>query len=230
MDHPAAAARNNAEWCRTMCRAHGHTTGAFGPRAWTHPVRTPPYYPDAVTLRPDASVRDVLPGIDRAAPGCSVKDSFAGLDLTADGFEVLFEARWIHRPADLPVPRPASPWQPVATPAELTAWEDAWSGGDDPMDLFPPALLADPATTVLAGRGQDGRIVAGAVLSHSDDVVGVSNLFGPDEEAWPGCLAAVAALRPGTPVVGYEHGDDLTTALRHGFTATGPLRVWLATG
>lgn len=37
--------------------------------------------------------------IDTAAAGASVKDSFAGLDLTEAGFEVLFEARWIHRPA-----------------------------------------------------------------------------------------------------------------------------------
>jgi hypothetical protein len=39
-------------------------------------VRTPPYYPDAVTLLPDVSIEQVLSGID-TSEGCSVKDSFA---------------------------------------------------------------------------------------------------------------------------------------------------------
>jgi len=29
------------------------------------------------------------------------------------------------------------------------------------------------------------------------------------------------------PITGYEHGDDLDAALRNGYTALGPLRVWL---
>ncbi|MFF9864012.1 hypothetical protein ACF1G0_01040 [Streptomyces sp. NPDC013953] len=229
-----ASARNNAAWCATMCRAHGLPGGTSGARAWTSPRRTPPYYPDAVTLAPGLSprdVRDLLDAVDRRAPGCSVKDSFADLDLTGHGFAPLFEARWIHRPADLPPPgRPdagEAAWQPVRTPAGLAAWEAAWSDGNT-MGLFRPALLADPSTTVLAGRAPDGRIVSGAVVSHAAGVAGVSNLFGGDA-AWPGCLAAIAARLPGTPVVGYEHGDDLDAALRHGFTATGPLRVWLST-
>ena len=63
----------------------------------------------------------------------------------------------------------------------------------------------------------------------SGPVVGVSNLFSVDDDldrAWSGCLAAVGRLWPGLPVVGYEHGADLTAALRHGFTAAGALRVW----
>ncbi|MEU7277367.1 hypothetical protein AB0A69_01010 [Streptomyces sp. NPDC045431] len=238
-----AAARNNAEWCDAMCRAHGLPGGTFGDRAWTHPRRTPPYYPDAVTLAPGASdteIRAMLDAVDRSTPGCSVKDSFAELDLTPHGFEVLFEGQWIHRPAALAAPGPVTrAWEPVETVAELAAWQTAWNGGDR-MDLFRPALLADPATTVLAGRAGDGRIVAGAVVSRTaatatatadataatTGVVGVSNLFGPD--AWPGCLAAIADRWPGMPVVGYEHGDDLAAALRHGFKATGPLRVWLS--
>ncbi|WP_241518502.1 hypothetical protein [Streptomyces sp. CB03238] len=223
-----AATRNNAEWCAALCRAHGLGAGTFGDRAWTHPRRTPPYYPDAVTLAPDASAADVLDGVDRRTPGCSVKDGFATLDLTGHGFEPLFDAQWIHRPAGAPLRESpdAAPWEPVRTAAELAAWETAWSDGDDPLDLFRPALLTDPATTVLAGRAPDGRIVAGAVVSHSADVTGVSNVFGTDP--WPGCLAALARVRPGTPVVGYEHGDDLAAALRHGFTATGTLRVWVS--
>ncbi|KUH35721.1 MULTISPECIES: hypothetical protein [Streptomyces] len=253
------AALDNARWCAAVCRAHDLPPGTFGDRAWTSARRTPPLYPDAVTLRADATPEDVLGGVDRTSPGCSVKDGFAALDLAPHGFRVLFEARWIHRAAGPPPTAPPTPWEPVRTAGALAAWERAWSGGSTPGP-FRPALLADPGVTVLAGRAPDGRITSGAVLSHgtgsgsgagagpgtgtgtaqatragtgtAEDtgtgVVGVSNLFGPAAEAWPGCLAAAAARHPGLPVVGYEHGDDLATALRYGFTDAGPLRIWLA--
>ncbi|MEU4668892.1 hypothetical protein AB0F91_13170 [Amycolatopsis sp. NPDC023774] len=34
---------------------------------------------------------------------------------------------------------------------------------------------------------------------------------------------------PGLPIVGYEHGDELASALASGATPLGELRVWLAT-
>ncbi|MEV6328850.1 hypothetical protein [Streptomyces sp. NPDC051909] len=223
----AHAVRNNADWCAVMCRAHG-LTGSFGPRAWTSPRRTPLYYPDAVTLTEDATAADLLSGIDRTAPGASVKDSHARLDLAAEGFRLLFDAQWIHRPA--PGPRPAAEgWRPVRTAGELTAWALAWSTGDpDEAALFRPELLADPTTTIVAGYAADGRILGGAVLTESAGVTGVSNLFTadgvPPSYAWSGALAAAA---PGLPVVGYESGDDLEAALAEGFETLGPLRVWL---
>ncbi|MCS0638208.1 hypothetical protein NX801_21630 [Streptomyces sp. LP05-1] len=223
-----AAVRNNAEWCDALCRSHGLPGGTFGARVWTHPVRTPPYYPDAVTLDPDATADEVLAGVDRSAPGCSVKDSFGTLDLTPYGFRPLFTASWLHRPAGPPQPGPVGArWREVRTPGELAAWERAWNGGA-PAGLFRPALLADPATTVLAGHDPDGGgVMAGAVVSEAAGVLGVSNLFGPAGSR-TGCLAALADRRPELPVVGYEHGEDLADALHHGFTAVGPLRIWAA--
>ena len=57
-------------------------------------------------------------------------------------------------------------------------------------------------------------------------MVGISNVFG-DESAWAGCLAFAATHFPGMPFVGYERGDDLAAARRHGFEPAGPLRVWI---
>ncbi|MEU8358280.1 hypothetical protein AB0C27_19905 [Nonomuraea sp. NPDC048882] len=210
----AVAARDNAAWCDLMCRAHGRP-GTFTERSWTNPARTPPFYPDAVTLSPDATAADVLGRID-AGPGASVKDSFATLDLP--GFEVLFEARWIHRAA--PDRRPTD-WARVEDAATLRDWERAFG---EP-GLFPPALLAE--ATIVYGR-TNGEITTGAVLTTSatGPAVGVSNVFGPDEDAaWQGTLAMAAELFPGRPLVGYE--IDPTTAMSHGFTTTGPLRVWI---
>ena len=76
-----AASRNNADGCHAFSRTHG-IAGRFRADFWSSPVRTPPYYPDAVTLRPNIAVEHLLAGID-AGEGCSVKDRFACLDLGA---------------------------------------------------------------------------------------------------------------------------------------------------
>jgi hypothetical protein len=223
------AALNNAEWCAAMSRSHG-VHGEFGPQAWTTPTRTPPYYPDAVTLVPGADSAALAARIDTATPGASIKDSFADLDLTGVGFQVLFEAQWIHRPASAPVTASDLAWDVADAPETLAAWALAWDGGDGSTELFRPELLDDPATFVLAGRSADGHVVAGAVASRSDHVVGISNVFALDggaDAAWPMVLEAVHWLFPALPVVGYERGEDLETAVSHGFAPVGPLRVWL---
>lgn len=190
----ADAARVNASWCDTVCRAHG-LAGAFSRHVWKLARRTPPLYPDAVTLTPDASVADVLDGID-TSPGCSVKDSFGRLDLAQAGFTVLFEATWITRTARVPL-------------------EPGWSRTDD--------QFGDPSVAVWS----DG--VSGVTANRDGDFAGLSNLYtqGDLDDAWRGATSAVAASFPGLPITGYERGDDLEAALRNGYTALGPLRVWL---
>ncbi|MET9599965.1 hypothetical protein [Streptomyces sp. NPDC006459] len=177
-----------------------------------------------MTLEPGVPAERVLLGVDTDSSGCSVKDSFADLDLAGAGFEVLFEAQWIHRPAGAPLPAAEAEaggpeWSEVTDAAELAGWEAA-SGG-----VFRTELLGE-GIVFLTGRA-GGRIVAGAVASTGGGVVGVSNLFGA---AWAGVLGAVAVRWPGLDVVGYEHGEDLEAALRAGFTPIGPVRVWLRAG
>jgi hypothetical protein len=79
----SAAAINNAEWCDLVARSHGAKTH-FDNRSWTSEDRTPPYYPDAVTLAPGLAVPELLSRVN-VSIGCSVKDSFADLDLTSYG-------------------------------------------------------------------------------------------------------------------------------------------------
>jgi hypothetical protein len=47
-----------------------------------------------------------------------------------------------------------------------------------------------------------------------------------DGPLWTGVVRAVAKLRPGLPIVGYERGQDLAAARQAGFRVLGPLRVW----
>ncbi|MFD8148131.1 hypothetical protein [Streptomyces sp. NPDC059708] len=221
-----AAARNNAEWCAAVCGG-----GRFSASLWSSRRPAPPLYPDAVTLAPESSAAEVLAGV-AAGTGRSVKDSFASLDLGPAGFEVLFEARWIHRPAG-PAAAPAGgrlEWDEVEGPGELADWEAAWGDGEG-GGTFHAGLLRE-GIVFLAGR-DGGRITAGAVLSAGGGVVGVSNVFATTpadaDGAWAAALDASAHHWPGLPVVGYEHGEDLDAALRAGFSPIGPLRVWLRT-
>src|SRR4051794_34465573 len=92
-----------------MSRSHG-LVSAFETQAWAAPARTPPFYPDAVTLVPEAAVAALVHRIDITSAGASVKDSFADLDLTDANFQVLFEAQWIHRPARAPAIAPGLSW------------------------------------------------------------------------------------------------------------------------
>jgi hypothetical protein len=199
------ATRNNAEWCDAVCRAQGIET-RFDDHVWVALRRSPPFYPDAVTLSRTASADLVLRDID-TSPGCSVKDSFANLDLRPYGFRVLFEAEWIYLPAPPPTGEPT--WKVVTEPADFGAWETG--------DAFRPALLDDPDVTFLVGDK------GGVIANRTGSVVGISNLFGD----WPAAVDSVAGRYPGLPLVGYESGDDLAAARRAGFTSTGPLRVWL---
>jgi hypothetical protein len=212
-----------------MARSHG-LASEFGADAWSAPTRTPLFYPDAVTLTAGAEPAELVTRIDTTAPGASIKDSFADVDLTPHGFQVLFEAQWIYRPTSEPRSATDLSWDVADDPDALRDWAIAWDAGEGNADLFRPELLEDPATLVLSGRTSDGRTTAGAVASRSDRVVGISNVFAPDgasSTAWPGVLGAVHRTFPGLPVVGYEHGDDLEAAVRHGFEPIGPLRVWL---
>jgi hypothetical protein len=88
-----AAVANNAGWCDAVCRSHGYP-GEFTTRTWISSRHDLPFYPNAITLSPDATAADTQArrDPDRAY---AVKDSFARLDLTPEGLTPLFDADWI---------------------------------------------------------------------------------------------------------------------------------------
>ena len=225
-----AAVSNNARWCDAVCRSHGYP-GEFTGRLWISARHTLPFYPNAITLSPDVTAVETTAGQDPTGP-YSVKDSFARLDLAPEGLTPLFDAEWIALP-----PAPGEPrggddlslsWDTVTDPGELARWETAWAGGGDVTGLFRPALLADPDCAILACR-RDHALIGGATAYTSDGVSGILNVFKSGSDAgafWVSAARAVAALRPGLPVVGYEHGEDLAAARQAGFRVLAPLRVW----
>jgi hypothetical protein len=223
------AARNNAHWCHVLCRTHG-LQGRYEPGLWSCPERTPPSYPDAVTLDVGQRTLRIADAVD-SGPGWTVKDSFADVDLRPVGLEVLFEATWVWRDAGGPAPRADGDvhWQPVRDAADLRRWEVAWDAGGPSAGLFRPGLL-DAADVVVLGGYADGEPVAGAVLNRTGPVLGLSNVFGhglPPAQVWAGCVGAALDVHPGLALVGYEAGAEERAAARSaGFEELGPLRVW----
>lgn len=221
-----AAARNNAEWCDALCRAHG-ITGHFDADSWTGPKRTPPFYPDAVTLDAGVLPAQVLAQIDEGA-GCSVKDSFADLELIDEGFRVLFRGEWLLAKRE-DAPQLPSRWRVVETREQLADWETAWGASGSTSGLFRSSLLANSAIAVLARDYGEG-IVAGAVVNRSATVIGLSNVFhthGDLESVWRGAASAAQARWGPMPVVGYDSGTALHAAHRAGFGSVGELVVWV---
>ncbi len=208
-----AAASNNAGWCDLACRASDVNT-SIADGVWASHRRSPPFYPDAITLSPAASADAVLHRVQRG-DGCSVKDSFASLDLDPLGFRVFFDAEWIYLPR-APTTVDGLQWSPAS---DFPAWRHISSKVFDH-----PSVAA-----LVACSGDD--IVAGVIANRSDDVVGLSNMVvmgAVPEQVWSSAAAAVSALFPGLPLVGYESGASLDAAHRAGFVSVGPLRIWLA--
>jgi hypothetical protein len=87
-----------------------------------------------------------------------------------------------------------------------------------------PALDHEPVVLLADGVGS-------ARVNRSGDDVGVSNVE-PDGDTsevdlWRWLVAVVGDRYPGLDVVGYESGSMLDAARAAGFTAIGPLRIWI---
>lgn len=230
------AAKNNAEWCDFVCRGHG-APGEFYDDIWINKRATPRFYPNAVTLscsNPTGQYDIIRKLIRMQIPGdLAVKDSFDALDLASDGFHELLTGEWIRWPMSSEIPESCVPeisWRKVEDPAELAAWEDAWRGiSQEGSPVFMPGLLeVDRIAFIGAFRGN--RIVAGCIGNRSDDGVGISNIFLPDErqgEFRSGCVAEILRWSGGLPLMGYESGDDLVAMRSLGFESVGRLKVWV---
>lgn len=233
-------ARNNAAWCNLVSIAHGGATH-FSAAAWWNQRKGPPYYPNVVTLDPDAGPTAVLPIIGEllGSPSLAafgVKDSFCTLDPVNSGFFQRFHAIWIWK-------APARPrantlpvrWTVLQEPSELAKWEATWWRRATPGDttpkprLFPAALLHASDVAFVAGFVDD-KLVAGCVLASSDDVVGLSCSFYETVDpiaTESDLLSEIHRLHPDRPVVSYESGERLRAARLGGFEPVGALRVWL---
>jgi hypothetical protein len=202
-------------WYDDLCALHG-IGSVLEDGIWSALAPPPPLHSAAVTAEPDATAEQVLARLAGGPPG-GVKDSFTTAHLGTAGWDLLFTATWLHRPA--PVPR-AGRWAAVTDERGLARW----TAGHDTAGVLLPSLLRSAHFRVLA-RWEGDTVVAGAVARLGSGVVDLSNVHGDVD--WDELASAVATVFPGRPLVGYEQGDDLAAAVAAGFCAVGDLRVWV---
>jgi hypothetical protein len=125
----------------------------FSDGFWFAARRSPPLYPDAVTLRPGIAPGDLLQPIDDG-PGCSLKDSFADLDLAPLGFEELFSASWIAREPDT-----------------ARGGSERWSAAESDLDPSVRTLAAEDAGAI---ANRTGSVVGVSNVSGDDAWTGLA--------------------------------------------------------
>lgn len=236
------AAKNNAEWCQTVCHAHG-IPGIQQEHLWYNSNPSPLFYPNVVTTTGKAGIESQMEVINQLLQshlpgGWTVKDSFHCLDLRSMGFRILFEATWLFRPVQPIPPRVESipiSISTIQTKPALQKWESAWKGNssdrlNQPLNTFKPELLANPNVTILGGI-YDLQVICGVIANRSSNIVSVSNLFASTRDPLSfqriACLQAVCKQFSKSAVVGYEQKHALPAYLSMGFEEIFPLRIWI---
>lgn len=223
-DHRAVtAAGNNGDWYTMMFDIHRLRYDRSDLRFAAIDV-PPPYHSGMVVLAPgrSAEMAELIPTrAEQARFG--IKDSFCELDFAELDLAELFAASWIwcDEPPDVDV----SGWETIDSPEKLDRWEASWKDSGSPSDQrqFPNPIL-DRQDVALFGRPSGGGYDAGVIANRSATCVGLSNAFGP-ADGFPAAAALCGRFGDGLPIVGYERGEDLDTALAAGFVITGGLRI-----
>jgi hypothetical protein len=167
------------QWYDDVFAVHGIPTLLAG-GLWCAKGEPPRWHSAAKTLDPTVPTDRVLLAVEQFEH-CSVADSFGTLDPSAAGFELLFEATWVHRtPLVKPTGQMPGGWSVVTEPDELRSWNAL----HDTTGVLVPSLLAHPRFTFLA-RHEDGVLTGGAVLHDCrGEIVGLSNTWALPARRW----------------------------------------------
>ena len=215
------AVENNIALYESVLGAHGiHGRRTAG--WWSTLDRVPPYYSNLVTRIPEPSAQLYL-HLDSLNPGqtWALKDSFASLDLKSRNWRLLFEACWYGAVTLAPTePETGAQFERVRDEHRLALWEAQWQKTSPApgQRIFPAAVLRDKRLEIYALADWGG-----AIVNHSANAVGVSNLFPADAGLHRDVVRMASRLHPGKAIVGFGNHDDLITL---GFKPLGPLRVW----
>jgi hypothetical protein len=210
-------------WYDAIFSMHGIATALEG-GIWWALDQPPRWHSAAKTIERTAPKQGVVLAVEQFEH-CSVADSFGSVDLSDEGFDLLFEANWLHhRP--LPEASSALPkgWSKLRTQEEL----ERWNAEHDTSDVLLPSILRDQSFEILS-HCEDGVLIGGAVLHDwGGQAIGMSN-----EWVVPGreldveaLLACVSNLHEGRAVVGYAGGYALDLHVAAGFSRLGPHLIW----
>ncbi|WP_408010262.1 hypothetical protein ACJROX_08205 [Pseudalkalibacillus sp. A8] len=216
------AVLNNIAWCEIICKTH-QIEYSSSRHVWGILSKAPPFYPDIITSSKAATTKEVVDFMgDKNI--LSIKDSFADLKLQPYGFKQLFQAEWIYHP---PISMPKlldSPWRVIATEDELKKWTSVHGS----EQVIKKNLLGRNDVKIFIHEHKDG--ISGFIANLGADVVGISNVFSNgyiEKDLWSDIVHVVSTVFPDLSMVGYEHDDDLKSALSCGWVSLGPLYVWV---
>lgn len=215
------AVLDNIVWCGIVCETHGIRTTLHN-QIWKTASKSPTFYPDMITASSHVTIEEIKEVIG-SREVFSIKDSFATLDLTPLKYELLFTAEWIYHAPAVSVESAQSGWDHVTTEKNLVEWTAAHGSAN----AIGPGLLRRRDVKIYMKKKMGN--VAGFIANAGAQSVGISNVFTSvnGDTIWPDIRNLVSVEFPGVPMVGYERGADLTAALESGWTAVGPLRVWV---
>lgn len=230
-DRTIIAASNNADLYEAAFRSWG-LRYVRQPFAFVGTDPPPPFYSNLTVLSPrcGGQVMGELQAVAQRFDGSvCFKDSFCEFELPTIGFQLLFNASWIWKPAKSSCCPKG--WSRVDSPDELERWELAWkrSGSRTHARMFRDAMLEYPDFAFL-GKMEGAEFVCGCIANVSDAAVGISNLFSTCRlrNVFAEATLAVASFAPRLPIVGYARGPQLEAALQAGYETTGGLRVMIA--
>ena len=220
---------NNISWCSKICGLHG-SQGERTDELWTNRHKSPPYYPNIITAKPDCQTI-VLAAVEKCRQvgitgTWGIKDSFGDLDLTGHGFVKAIDGNWFVRKPLAPMYSSSIDWR-IVRESELDHWVSAWHGMEGAApDIFKPEVLHETTIAIVA-RFSESAIIAGGIFDRSEGVSGLSNWFGPPNNGGvpDGLLDAVPSARL-QPTVCWSD-MPVETMATSGFAPIGPMAVWI---
>ncbi|MCJ8313890.1 MAG: hypothetical protein HRU38_04880 [Saccharospirillaceae bacterium] len=238
MNHLNKAINNNALWCELVNKAND-IPGIFESELWYNSNEVVLFYPNLITLSSNfnETQKNVLLKIIKGHPknNWAVKDSFASLDLAKYDFFELFESDWFLRQSTQPLLMSKTDLPKIKiinNESDLKQWELAWSA-HQPMkseqSIFSDNLLENDEVAFLAII-ENNKITKGLIGNKSDDVIGVSNLFGFDifeNDIMSTFIQTLWDELGKLDLVGYESDEDILQAKQNGFESIGKLKVWM---
>lgn len=215
------AVLNNIIWCETVGKTHCISSNS-NENVWGLQSPAPMFYPDIITSSKNVTTNHVVNFIGNREIK-SIKDSFSNVDLAPYGFHVLFDAEWIYHPPIAPKRDYPSTWYIVKTKEDL----HKWTAAHGTENSIRPELLEQEDVKIY--MFEEKGLISGFITNVQSNVVGVSNVFSQHnfQHLWYTITNIVSYDFPSLIMVGYESGEDLTSALSSGWTSIGPLRVWL---
>ncbi len=229
------ASNNNLALYKSVFASHGIELQTTKEIYYTT-ERTPPLYSNLATRSSEWIPEEIFGEIDknckeRKWSDWSIKDSFQCLDLTSHGFEKLFDSQWLYLESGAFTPQNNEEirFEIVTDSDGLQKWVEVWGEGIElGHSIYKTELLEDDSVYFVVGY-KDSEPDCVALLNKSDDVIGVSNFFVPDDTVskWSSLVSFIYSEIEVKDIVGYEDAETLEKITTLGFEPVGRLTIWL---